>query len=139
MTLVDISIKKYRKKRSLDANSYMWSILDKLADKLRTTKTELYRKTIREVGKFQDMLMLTEAIKDFERLICADSEGTQVEVKRDAKEEGYSIIRVYMGSSGYNSKEFSRLLNYIVDECKEQGIDTATPEEIDRLIKMIKE
>lgn len=139
LEVVDVSIKKYRKKRSLSANSLLWTLLDKLADKLQTTKIELYRDCIRQVGKFQDMQLPTKAIKEFTRLVCAGSEGTQVEIMWESDTEGYSIIRLYLGSSGYNQKEFSRLLNYIIDECQEQGIDTETPEEIDRLIKMIKE
>ena len=37
---------------------------------------------------------------------------------------------LYYGSSCYYTKQMSRLIDLVVEDCKEQGIDTATPEEI---------
>ena len=35
----EYELKPYRQKRSLSANAYAWVLMDKLADKLKTTKT----------------------------------------------------------------------------------------------------
>ena len=51
----DLTVKKYREKRSLNANSYMWVLLDKLAAKLNTGREELYKRYIRDVGIFFDI------------------------------------------------------------------------------------
>lgn len=37
-----LEIKPYRAKRSLDANSYLWVLLDKLAEKLDITRWQAY-------------------------------------------------------------------------------------------------
>ncbi len=47
---VDVSIKKYRPKRSLDANAYAWVLMDKLAEAMGITKVEVYRGAIRKIG-----------------------------------------------------------------------------------------
>ena len=41
-----------------------------------------------------------------------------------------AIIALYYGSSCYNTAEFSRLLDEIISDAKELGIETATPDEI---------
>ena len=45
-----VEVKQYRKKRSLDANAYCWVLIDKLAEKLNVSKTEVYRREIKEIG-----------------------------------------------------------------------------------------
>lgn len=47
---VDVTIKKHREKRSLDANAYSWVLLDKLAGATGTPKSEIYRREVRDVG-----------------------------------------------------------------------------------------
>ena len=42
-------------------------------------------------------------------------------------------IMAYYGSSTYDSKQMSQLIDLLVTDCKEQGIETATPEEIERM------
>ena len=39
------------------------------------------------------------------------------------------IVRCYYGSSQYNTEQMSRIINYIVEECNQQGIDTMTEQE----------
>ena len=46
----DVEIKEHREKRSLDANAYFWVLVDRLAEKLRIPKTDIYRRYIREIG-----------------------------------------------------------------------------------------
>ena len=47
--------------------------------------------------------------------------------------KGYHNIKCFYGTSVYNTEEMSRIIDEVVHECKEQGIETATPEEIERL------
>lgn len=35
-------LKEYKEKRSLDANGYMWLLIQKLSEKLNITKEEIY-------------------------------------------------------------------------------------------------
>lgn len=43
------------------------------------------------------------------------------------------VIRAYYGSSQYNTKQMSRLIDEIVSDCKEHGIETLTPNELARM------
>ena len=45
----DVEIKEHREKRSLDANAYFWVLVDRLAEKIRIPKTDIYRRYIREI------------------------------------------------------------------------------------------
>lgn len=43
------------------------------------------------------------------------------------------VIRAYYGSSTYNTKQMSRLIDAIVTDCKELGIETLPPDELRRM------
>ena len=127
-------IKQARKKRSLDANGYMWVILRAMAEKLRTTDKEIYMEMVRRVGVADVLPVRDDAIEAFARRWEAHGMGYQVDNLGPCKNtKGYSNLRCYYGSSVYNSKEFSILLDEIITEAKELGIETATPEEIERM------
>ena len=51
----------------------------------------------------------------------------------------YRWYRVLRGSSDFDTAEMSHLLGLLIAECKEQGIDTATPDEIKRMEKLYAE
>ncbi len=128
---LDIEIKKHREKRSLNANSYMWVLLDKLAETLQEhTKEDLYRLCIKRVGVFRDWTLTEEEVRTFTVLWTNQGTGWVTE-RVDYDETGEKIIlRAYYGSSTYNTKQMSRLIDMVIEACKEQGIETATPEEI---------
>ena len=51
--------------------------------------------------------------------------------------KGGAMYRTYMmlkGSSEYNTKEMSHLIDGLVSECKEMGIETLPPEELERMM-----
>ena len=129
---VKVEIKLHREKRSLDANAYMWVLLDKLARKLNTTKDELYIKAIVEKGVFTYIVVkpnMAERVKEEWRVCEVMGE---VPVGKNGKDKGIQI-RCYFGSSTYDTKEMSELIDYVVEECKEQGIETITPNELDEM------
>lgn len=133
--LCDAQIKTHREKRSLDANAYFWTLLGQLAEVLGGHTTELYRELIREIGgNFQIVPIPNDKaeqwMKDWER---GEKSGWFCESLGPSKLEGYTNIKCYRGSSSYDTKQMSRLIDAVVEECKIQGIQTETPEEIERL------
>ena len=46
---LSLEIKKYRRKRSLDANAYAWVLMSKLAEVLHTSKEEVYEENVKAV------------------------------------------------------------------------------------------
>ena len=126
-------IEKERKKRSLDANSYMWVLCDSIAKAIHSTKEEVYQKAIREVGEWEDTPISAKALDKWVESWNGKGTGWFAEVLREAKFDGYSVVRNYFGSSIYDSQSMSRLIDYIVDEAEELGIDTRTRNEIEEL------
>lgn len=131
--LLDVTIKKHRNKRSLSQNSYLWVIFDKLAAKLNATKEEIYQHAIRQVGKFEIIPIRNEAVEAFLSAWQGQGLGNVADVVRDSTMDGYKVIHAYYGSSTYCSADMSRLIDYVIEEAKQQGIDVMTKTEIERL------
>lgn len=126
-------IKEYRKKRSLDANAYFWQLCGQLAEALNRKKEDLYRDYIKDYGIFRDFT-LTEAEA---KTLCYmwERHGTGWVTERvDFAEDGNRVvIRAYYGSSVYNTRQMSRLIDNVVQDCHAVGIETLTPLELERL------
>ena len=65
---LSIEIKKYRKKRSLDANAYCWVLCDKIAKTIGATKEEVYKDAVSNVGTFEPMIVEERAFENFKRI-----------------------------------------------------------------------
>ena len=130
---LSIKVCKYTKKRSLDANRYFWKILDEVAEALHTSKTELYLKYVSECGPFKDFVLTENEAKTFRQAWSMLGTGWPTE-QVDYHEDGERlIIRAYYGSSVYNTKQMSRLIDMVVQDAKALGIETMTPEELERI------
>jgi hypothetical protein len=132
----DVSIKKHKEKRSIDANSYMWVISDKIAKAMhdgKTTKEDIYRHAIRDVGEWEDKPIPNEDVEKHIKMWGMIGEGWFSEERRDSKLPGHKVVRDYYGSHIYDVQSMSRLIDYIVEEAKELGIQTDTPDEIARI------
>ena len=129
---LDIEIKQHRAKRSLEANSYLWVLSQKIAEALHCTKEEVYKNAIRAVGQFEMLAMKEEAAETFIKVWNSRGLGWYAE-EMDSKLEGCKKIIAYYGSSCYDTKAMSVLIDYIVDDAKAIGVETLTPEEIEGL------
>lgn len=137
---LSIEIKKFRKKRSLDANSYFWVLCGKLAAKTQQSKTDIYRHLIREIGNnFEILPIRNDAVQTFINNWQHGRLGWVCDIIGASKIAGYTNVCVYYGSSTYDSKQMSDLINSVIVECKEQGIETATPNEIAEMLSLWKE
>lgn len=117
-------------KRSLDANAYMWTLCDKIAKKLETTKENVYLEVIRRVGVYEYLLLPDKAIESFTRHWEAGGLGNIVKTIDGSKVKDCTRVIVYYGSSTYDKKEMAALINEVVFEAKELGIETYTPEQL---------
>lgn len=131
---LDIEIKPERKKRGSNANGYAWALLGELQEKLNVPKEDIYREYVRRCGPFEVVPIKNEAVQRF--IECWGSNGLGwVCDTTQSKLEGYTNVITYYGSSSYNTKEMSLLLNTIVDDCIDNGIPTKRKEEIESLLK----
>ena len=123
---LDVTIKQYRKKRSLNANAYLWVLLSKMAAALNTTKDELYIEMLDRYGVFTHLIVKPEAVS---RVIAEWRTVRELgEVSVNGK-KGVQL-QVYYGSSTFSQQEMATLIDGVVSECKEIGIETMTPEEL---------
>lgn len=127
---VAVEIKKYRKRRSLDANAYAWVLIDRLAEKLRMPKLDVYRELIRNIGGVsQTVCVQDKAVQDLISGWSHNGLGWFAETM-PSKLAGCANVVLYYGSSSYDSAQMSALLDLLIDDCKAQGIETTTPEEL---------
>ena len=125
-----VEIKQTRPRRSLDANAYAWVLIDKLAAKLGHTKAEIYREAIRSIGGVSETVCVRDVAVD--KLI----EGWQhngvgwFADRMPSKLPGCTNVILYYGSSTYDTKQMSALIDAIVQDCKAVGIETLTPAQI---------
>lgn len=129
---ITIKIKKYRKQRSRDANAYAWVIIDKIAEVLSINKVEVYKNAIRSIGGVSETVcVLDSAVEKLRKGWENHGIGWQTEVM-PSKIEGCSNVILYYGSSMYDSKQMSLLIDNLVQDAKNLGIETDTPEQLAR-------
>ncbi len=120
-------------KRSLDANAYLWVICSKIADALNSTKEEIYMESVRKKGRFEIVPVRDDVLEFWIGAWKEKGLGWHSEVFAKAKKDGYTNTINYYGSSVYDTKSMSLLIDYIVSEAKELGIETLSPEELERM------
>ena len=121
---------KYRNKRSLDANAYAWVLMSKIASVMNTSKEEVYEDMLQQYGKLYEDAdgYITITVK--RSVDMSKIAGHWMKIKQGEKYAGYAMIK---GSSEYDTKEMSDFIDGVVHEAEELGIQTETPEEIERM------
>jgi hypothetical protein len=127
---LDEEIEVKRKKRSKSANSYYWTLLQKLCFEMNLDVISEYKKRVKELGIFKQWEIDTINVPTFEKLWS--DRGIAWFTEKVEEIGNKTIINAYYGSSSYNSKQMSKLLDNLVQDCKEVGIQTLDMLEIER-------
>ncbi len=132
-----VVIKKWFKKRSLDANSYLWVLADKIAKKLSdegsiVTKEDVYIDAIKQIGVFESLIIPEKAFDHFK--FIWEKQGLGYVIEEERRKDKCIRIKCYYGSSSYNTKEMSYVINLLVELAKNYGIETKTEQEINSLL-----
>lgn len=126
----EYEINPHKQKRSLSANALAWVYCDKLAEKLHSTKEDVYKIAVSNVGVFTEVRVAdAEAAKRFKQIWQHNGVGW---LTRTINE---TTIQAYYGSSTYNTQEMSRLIDFLQDECKRQKIEVKSKEEVESMLK----
>lgn len=125
----DVEIKEHKEKRSMTQNAYLWVLINSLAEKLNIGNEECYKHYIRQYGHYDIIAIKAEAVDEFIRFWNSNGIGNMAETF-SSKIDGCINVKVFYGSSKYNTAEMSRLIEGVVWDCKEQGITTLTPKEV---------
>jgi hypothetical protein len=132
--LLEVTIEKQKRKRSLDSNAYLWIICQKIAEVTGSTKELVYREFIKRVGQFEIVPLKNEAVEKWIQNWQSHGIGWVSEVMGDSKIDGYTNVISYYGSSCYDSRSMGILLDEIVGEAKSLGIEVLPENEIKSLL-----
>lgn len=125
-----INVKQYREKRSLDSNAYAWVLMQKIAEAIQSDKWSVY------------LMMLERYSRAFTHIIVKPEIVERVKAEwRTVRELGEITVNgmtgiqlhCYFGSSTFDTKEMSVFIDGLVCECRQLGIETLPPEEIERM------
>lgn len=127
---LSIKVVKYRKKRSLDANALLWKTLGEIANVLNADKWDIYLQMLKRYGKYTYIAVKPNMVESVKKQWRESEEMGEIEIN------GQKAIQMlcYFGSSTLDTKEFSILLNGVIEEAKELGINVISQEEIERLV-----
>ena len=141
---LSVEIKRWRKKRSLDANNYYWQLITKLAENMNQSKDYMHNYILRRYGQIEviDGKAVYIVIPDTDEAEKKVDEAQTYHLKPTEQVKpgkGGLLYRTYMmlrGSSDYNTREMSHLIDGLVSECREAGIETLPPSELERMMEL---
>ena len=129
-----VQVKEFREKRSLSQNAYLWVLLDKLAAKLDQCKEDIYKEYVKDYGVFEILPIKNDAVATFMSKWGKSGLGWFCEDLGESKLDGYTRLIAYYGSSTYNTEEMRRLIDAVVYDCQQYGIDTMPLTDIMKLV-----
>lgn len=121
----DYDLAVHKQKRSRDANNFCWVMCEEIAQRLfKTTKEDVYRRAIQRVGVYKDFLLTEDEAKTF-RVAWSKLGTGWITEDVDFDETGDKVlVRAYYGSSTYNTKQMSRLIDDLVQDAQALGVET---------------
>ena len=139
-----VVLKQFRQKRSLDANCMYWSLLTQLADKMNVSNPFMHNYLLRRYGQPEIIdenlvyLVIPDSDEGAKKVDEAETyhikPTSQTKMGKDGKM--YRTYIMLRGSSSFDTKEMSTLINGLVDECRQVGISTITPDELERMMAL---
>lgn len=118
-----VEVKVKREQRSHNANSYCWALCTAIAKAIRSSKEEVYQQAIKSIGAYTPVPIKADAVERYTEIWKAHGIGWVVENMGESKIPGYVVLACYHGSSAYDTKEMSQLIDWLIDEAKNVGVD----------------
>ena len=116
-------IERKKKKRSTDANALCWKLCTEIANVLRADKDSIYVDMLKKYGQSDVVSVLAAVdVKGYFKYYDEFGRGSV-----NGKE--FIHYRVYKGSSEYDTKEMSILIDGIIDEAKALDIEVISERE----------
>lgn len=116
-------IERKRKKRSNDANALCWKLCTEIANVLRTDKDSIYIDMLKKYGQ-SDIVSVASAVDVKPYFKYYDVFG-----KGSVNGKEFIHYKVYKGSSEYDTREMSILIDGIIDEAKALDIEVISESE----------
>jgi hypothetical protein len=124
---------QYREKRSIDANGLLWHCLGKIASSMNppADKWDIYLMMLKRYGSFTYICVKPKAVE------AVKQQWRECEVVGDIEINGQKAVQMlcYFGSSTYDTQEFSVLLNGVISEMQEMGLETPPSQDMRRALE----
>lgn len=127
--LYDLEIKQHQEKRSLDANAYYWKLVGELSRATGDKPEKIYRRHIRDIGNFEALCIQEKALESFEIKWVNGHLGRFIET-RAAKLPGCVTVLAYYGSSDFDAREMSQLIDNCIQDCQAVRVETLPPDKL---------
>lgn len=131
--MLDVEISTSKTRRSLDANAYCWALIGQIAEATKLKKEEVYRDEIKQMGGNYDTVCVPQKAVD---ALCRHWQHNGlgwITETFESKLKNCVNVNLYYGSSAYDSKQMSILIDNVVQDAKALGIETKTPQELSLL------
>lgn len=131
----EYEIRPEKKKRSMDANAYAWLIINRIAEALRTTPEEVYREALKNIPNALEIVCVQDkAVESMARLWTNGHIGRRVETE-PSKIKDCTNMYLYYGSSDFDRRQMSQLIDNLAQDAKALDIETRPAEEIQSLLE----
>lgn len=114
---LDVTIKRHRDKRSLNANALLWKCINSLAEVLRIPPEEIYMKALNDYG----VQVILAVVPEAEQALRASFREVIPLGWHKINGQVMANFRCTVGSSQYDTAQMSRLLDGVIEDCKEFG------------------
>ena len=125
--VLDIEVKVHREKRSTKANNLCWELCSQIGRAMYPplSKEDVYRDAIRAVGEYDQYYIKEEALDSFMETRKLLGVGWFAELIGEAPLRGWVEVFAYKGSSTYDTKAMSTLIDYLVDQAEQMELQIA--------------
>lgn len=130
----DLEIKEHKNKRSLNANSYAWSLINQISEKMNISSIEIYRKYVKDLSIYKVITINDDAVDTFIKSWGMNGIAWLCDKVDKAEITGYSILHAYYGSSVYNTKQMAHLIELIEEDCHALEIETLEERKLKQLL-----
>lgn len=113
----------YKKQRNKDQNAKYYKLLNELAKKLKIGWRELHFNMLKNYSTVWEMLVPEDT-----KITGIDYYEKKSAIIKNGKR--FNVYHVYTPSHELKTDEFAILLDGLIQECEQQGIDTRSPDKI---------
>lgn len=143
---LDIDLKIHREKRSLNANAYYWTLVEKISNLLGASRPYIHNMLLRDYGTLEivagyNVPVYLPDCQEAE-LLALESEDDHLKPTSRSKLINGELFREYLrikGSRRYDTAEMSVLINGAVSEAEIMGIEVLPPDELERMMAAYEE
>lgn len=125
----DCTIEQHREKRSKNANDYSWTLQDRMAKILNRTITDVHNQMVLDYGVIETYSIRKDAFES----ACRMFDYYQILGEGKVNDKEFVHVKAGLGTHLYNTLEMSKFIDGVVQEAKELGIETKTPQELSQL------